>query len=190
MTGDRPYRILEFREQPGQGLLIAEKANHDADWFSWVIDASKDPKEIDLYARVDGNSNPNYGIYKFEGDRLVIYLGAPLQYQGDPGKHTRPTSFDVEGKTGERYLELERETVAWGEPRKTGFSTASLPNPMGGRPFSWGIASPSACTPETRRTRPWTSPSNRERAMRCRRGRFTCAMRRGPRSPCSPRRSA
>jgi hypothetical protein len=110
VTGPGPYRVIEFREQPHAGLLIAEDDKQKADWFSWVVDERTDPRQINVSARVPGHSNPNRGIYKFAGEQLIIYLGVPLRFQGDQGKHTRPTSFDVEGKTGERYMVLERET--------------------------------------------------------------------------------
>lgn len=130
VRGDRPYKVIEFRQQPHQGLMIAENAKHEADWFSWVLDERKEPRQIDVYARVEGASNPNHGIYRFKGDRLQIYLGAELKYQGDPGRHTRPTSLDVEGKTGRGYLELERENVAWGKALENGlqFGVGAEPN--------------------------------------------------------------
>jgi RNA polymerase sigma-70 factor (ECF subfamily) len=129
VQGGGPYKIIEFREQPHFGLMIAENEKHEADWFSWIIDERKEPRQIDVSARVEGASFPNHGIYKFDGERLVVYLGAPLRYQGDPGKHTRPTSFDVEGKTGERFIVLEREAVAWGKPLENGlqFGVEALP---------------------------------------------------------------
>jgi RNA polymerase sigma factor (sigma-70 family) len=135
---DRTYRVLEFRDLPGQGLMIAEKANHDADWFSWKIDATKEPKQIDLYASVEGKSNPNFGIYKFEGDRLILYLGAPLQYQGDPGTHWRPTSFETDDRAWGRYFVLERETVAWSDPRPDGLQFGLLAEPNGRRTVEIG----------------------------------------------------
>ena len=138
VAGERPYRVLEFRELPGQGLMIAEKPNYDGDWFSWKIDATKEPKEIDLSARVEGKSNPNYGIYKLEGDRLIIYLGAPLQFQGDPGTHWRPTSYDVKGDIWGRYFVLERETVAWGDPQLNGLQFGLLAEPNGRRAVELG----------------------------------------------------
>ncbi|HJZ91591.1 MAG TPA: sigma-70 family RNA polymerase sigma factor [Gemmataceae bacterium] len=113
VTGSGPYRVLEFREQPYAGLLLAEGDKKWGDSFSWVIDERTDPRQINVSARVPGHSNPNQGIYKFTGDQLIIYLGAPLRFQGDPGKHTRPTSFEVEGKADERYLVLEREAARW-----------------------------------------------------------------------------
>jgi RNA polymerase sigma factor (sigma-70 family) len=124
-----PYKVIEFREQPHQGLMIAENDKHEADWFSWIIDERKDPRQIDVIARVEGKSNPNHGIYKFDGERLVIYLGAPLRFQGDPGKHTRPGSFAIWEDPGENYLLLERETVAWGKVFEDGlqFGVEALP---------------------------------------------------------------
>src|SRR5262245_4136648 len=108
-TGPGHYRVVEFRHQPHAGLLIAGTDQQKADWFSWTVDERTEPRQINVSARVPGHSNPNQGIYRFAGDQLIIYLGVPLRFQGDQGKHTRPTSFDVGGKTGERYLVLERE---------------------------------------------------------------------------------
>jgi uncharacterized protein (TIGR03067 family)/uncharacterized repeat protein (TIGR01451 family) len=131
VNGDRPFKVLEFRQQPEQGLLIAEKADHSANWFTWKVDDEKNPKWMDVWARVPGKSNPNRGIYKFDGERLVICLGAPLRFDGDQQGDNRPTSFDIEGKPGERFLVLDREVVAWGEPLENGLQYGLYPEPNG-----------------------------------------------------------
>jgi RNA polymerase sigma factor (sigma-70 family) len=115
---DFSYRTLEFRKQFDDGLLIATDADHKAQWFSWKIDESAGT--IDVTARVKGSSVPILGVYQFRGDRLVIRLGAPFRFTGDPGKHNRPTTPDSDDPTDASFLELESEPVAWGEPHKDG----------------------------------------------------------------------
>ena len=136
--GGKDYKVIEFREQPHYGLLIAENAKHEADWFSWNIDERKNPREIDVSARVEGASIPNRGIYKFVGERLEIYLGADLQFQGDPGKHTRPEAFQNDVIPGVNYLVLEREMIAWGKPLANGLQFGVLAEPNGRAKVDFG----------------------------------------------------
>jgi len=143
MLGESDYRTLEFRQQPGEGLLIAEMKNHAANWFSWKIDGEK-PGNIDVSARVPGFSVPNKGIYKFEQGRLVIFLGAPLQFQGDPGKHARPEEFEADVKIGDRMIVLEREQVAWGKVDINGLQFGLLAEPHGRKDFPLGTWVPFA----------------------------------------------
>lgn len=112
---DGQFRVFEFRPQPGQGLMIAQDARGKEDWFSWTIDPKQSPKAIDLWARVEGASNPNHGIYEFVDGRLRIGLGAKFQYAGDPGRHTRPATFAAAA----HVIELQPDPIAWG-PEKDG----------------------------------------------------------------------
>ena len=42
------YRMLEFRTQPVNGLMVGHGEPDEEHWFTWKIDATKSPKEIDI----------------------------------------------------------------------------------------------------------------------------------------------
>jgi uncharacterized protein (TIGR03067 family) len=70
----------------------------------FALDASKEPKELDapeIFVSQNGREEPlpvpGIGIYKFEGDELVIALAI-----GDGKKLTRPTEFKPSGGTAKQ----------------------------------------------------------------------------------------
>jgi uncharacterized protein (TIGR03067 family) len=68
-------------------LVLKEKGKKDKDG-TFKMDASKDPKELDLIGSTDKENGVMQTIYQLDGDTLKLAYSA----EGPKGK--RPTSFD------------------------------------------------------------------------------------------------
>jgi uncharacterized protein (TIGR03067 family) len=64
------------------------------EWPRYTADPTAAPAAVTLMGRAGANNSANHGIYRLEGDALILHLA--------PGKADRPAGFDT--TAGVRYV--------------------------------------------------------------------------------------